>query len=159
MKRRKNGKKRRSVIQPPALERHERLEVALNEGMAASGLLDCRLKIFYQGRLGDSGLPVARALPIVIGILDAPGYCEYFYWERHMFMESYLLEKFGSGVFEVGLYDENNFELERFRYHVGGGPEYIHTPKASDDEDSEPKDPAVELSMMLLREYFLGEDD
>ena len=147
------------MIQNPTLERHETLEVALNEGMATSGLHSCRLKVFYQGRLGDSGLPVARGLPIVIGILDARNYCEYIYWERRIFMESYLREKFGSGIFEVGLYDESNSELGRYRYYIGGAPEYIHPSEEADYEDGEPKDPAVELFMMLLRERFLGEDE
>ena len=147
------------MIQNPTLERYETLELALNEGMAASGLHCSRIRIFYHGTLEDSGLPVDRGLPIVIGVLDARDYCEFIYWERRIFMESYLQETFGSGTYEVGLYDENNSELGRFRYHIGGAPEYIHSPKASDDEDSEPKDPAVELLRMLLREYFLGEDD
>ena len=159
MKRRRGSKKRKSMIQDPTLERYETLELALNEGMAASGLHCSRIKIFYHGTLEDSGLPVDRGLPIAIGILDARDFCECIWWERNMDMESYIRQEFGSGTFEVGLYDENNSELERFRYHIGGAPEYIHSPKASDDEDSEPKDPAVELSMMLLREYFLGEDD
>ena len=147
------------MIQNPTPERHETLEVALNEGMPTSGLYDCRLKVFYQGRLGDSGLPVARALPIVIGIRDARDYCQCIYWERHMFMGSYLQKEFGSGTFEVGLYDENNSELGRFRYCIGGAPEYIHPSEEADYEDGEPKDPAVELFMMLLRERFLGEDE
>ena len=159
MKRRRGGKKRKSMIQNPTLERHETLELALNEGMATFGLHCCRLKVFYQGRIGDSGPSVVRGLPIVIGVLDARDYCECIYWERRIFMESYLREAFGSGTFEVGLYDESNSELGRYRYYIGGAPEYIHSPKASDDEDSEPKDPAVELFMMLFRERFLREDD
>ena len=78
-------------------------------------------------------------------------------------MESYLQETFGSGTFEVGLYDESNSELGRYRYYIGGASEYIHTPKASDDEDSEPKDPAVELvhdaiarTLLGRRRFFLG---
>jgi len=159
VKRRRNGKKRKSKIQNPTLERHETLEQALNEGMATSGLHGCRLKVFYKGALQDSGLPLDRGLPIVIGILDPQAFCECIWQEAHLSIEPYIRERFGSGIFEVGFYDENNSELGRYRYHIGGAPEYIHSPKASDDEDSEPKDPAIELFMMLFREHFLGEDD
>lgn len=164
MKRRKNGKNRKSKIQNPTLERSATLEQGLNEGMATCGLHYCRLKVFYQGRIGNSGLPVVTGIPIVIGVLDARAYCEYIYWERRMFMESYLQEEFGSGAFEVALYDENNCELGRYRYRIGGAPDYIHC-KASDHEDSESGNPLVELFRLFYKrhleedDYFLEEDD
>jgi len=151
VKRGRDGKRRKSKIQDPTLERPTTLEQGLTDGMATCGLHGCKLKVFYQGRLEDSGLPVVRGLSIVIGVIDARNYCEYIYWERRMFMESYLQETFGSGAFEVGLYDENNCELGRYRYRIGGAPEYVHS-KAPDDEGSEPEDPLITLFRISLEE-------
>lgn len=115
MKRRRDGKKRKSKIQNPTLERPTTLELGLQDGMATCGLHCCRLKFFYLGSIGDETFSVITGIPIVIGVLDARDYCEYIYWERRMFMESYLQETFGAGVFEVGLYDENNSELRKIQ--------------------------------------------
>lgn len=159
MKRRKEVKKRKSMIQNPALERPTTLEQALNAGMATCGLHCCRIKFFYQDRIVESGSPYVRGLPIVIGVLDARDYCECVWWENHTSIESYIQENFGSGTFEVGLYDENNSELGRYRYYIGGAPEYIHTSKASDDEDSDIEDQIKRLFMELFRDYRLEEDE
>ncbi len=156
MKRGRDGKKRKSMIQNPTLEHFITLEQGLCDSMATCGLHCCKIKVFYRGRLGE---PVATCLPIVIDVIDARDYCEAIYSERGFSMESYIQEEFGSGIFEAALYDENNAELGRYKYFIGGAPEYIHYSKASDDEDSELKDPVAKLFMMLLRERFLEEDD
>jgi len=162
VKRRKNGNNQKSKIQDTTLERPITLEQGLRDGMATCGLHCCRMKIFYQGSIGDfvaTGLYAATGLFTVIGVLDARDYCECVYLERGIFIESYIQEEFGSGVFEVGLYDENSSEIGRYRYYISGAPEYIHTPKASGHKDSESEDPIVKLFMMLFRERFLEEDD
>ncbi len=55
-------------------------------------------------------------------------------------MDSYLRDEFGSGVFKVGLYDENDVERGIYEYNVGGESEYVHPSEAANQELKELKD-------------------
>ncbi|MFC1715571.1 hypothetical protein ACFL6S_18010 [Candidatus Poribacteria bacterium] len=149
MKRRREGKKWKSKIQNPMLERPVTLVLGLRAGMTKSGLHGCKIKIFHCGR---AGLPYDRTgVPIVIDVLDAREYWDYTYRERGMLIESYIRQEFGSGFFEVGLY-ENCCEIGRYEYNLGGAAPYVHQSKASDHEDSEPEDLFVKLLLSAIDE-------
>ena len=83
MKCRRDGRKRKNMIQNPTLEHHISLEQALKAGMATCGLHYCKLKVIHQGRTG---------LPIVIAILEPRDFSEYTFWEEPLCIESYTGE-------------------------------------------------------------------
>ena len=53
----------------------------------------------------------------------------------------------------MALYDENNSELGRYRYNLGGAPEYIHPSEEADYGDGESEN----LLLKILR-IFMEED-
>lgn len=127
MKSRKKVRKRKSKIENPATPEHLwALEPALG-AMYEAGLRPYKLTIFYQSRTG---------LRLFVGNLDP----EYFYNEIYVAvngcMESYIQSEFGSGEFEVGIYDENNIELGKYSYRLGGAPEYVHPSEEEEDFDT-----------------------
>jgi hypothetical protein len=115
------ARKRKSKIENPAIPEHLwALEPALGV-MYESGLRPYKLTIFYQSRTG---------IPIFVDTLDAE-YCYSMYLESSI--EFYIRSEFGSGNFEVVIYEENNIELGRYSYRIGGAPEYIHPSEAEED--------------------------
>ncbi len=126
MRRRREGKKWKSKIQNPTLERPMTVELGLTENIGF--LHQWNIKIFHQVR--------RTGLPIVIDVLNGREYYDYVCDEYNMCIQEYVRNKFGSGTFEVGLYDETSCELCRYKYHIGGAAEYIPLSEASNSGNS-----------------------
>ena len=140
MRRRIDGKRRKSSkIQDPALEHPRTLKLGIMESLQSGYCYCWKLRIFHQGRTG---------LPIVISVLDPRSFWDYIYEMRGMRMESYLQETFGAGTFEVGLYDENDIERGKYRYHIGGADKYIH-PSEYVNQDLEDSKDMVKLASTM----------
>ncbi len=86
-----------------------------------------KLKVFYQSRTG---------IPLFVGALDPEYFYNNIYLEFNGCIESYIQSEFGSGNFEVAIYDENNIELGRYSYRLGGAAEYVHPSEEEEDFDT-----------------------
>jgi len=138
MKHRREGKKRKSKIQTPALTHPRTLELCLMEGLQSGYRYRWKVKIWHRGRTG---------LPVVIDTLNLDK-CRYIYESPLMDIESYLREEFGSGEFEAVFYDENDVERGKYKCPVGGAEEYIHPSEYVDQELEDIKNMAKLVSIM-----------
>jgi len=73
-----------------------------------------KLKVIHEGRKG-----LQRVIHQMV--LDNDDVIE-----EVNYIENYIRDKFGSGEFQVRIYDYNDIERGRSTYNLGGAPEYIH---------------------------------
>ena len=138
MKHRREGKKRKSKIQTPALTRPRTLKLCMMEGLQSGYCYRWKVKIWHRGRTG---------LPVVIDTLNLDK-CRYIYEYPRMGIESYLREEFGSGEFEAVFYDENDVERGKYKCPIGGAEEYIHPSEYVNQELEDIKDMVKLVSTM-----------
>lgn len=108
---RKPGK-RKSRIPETDPEQPETLELAIMQAQAEGRYPYWKLKVFHKGRTG-----IPRVIDQIYLTDEA---------ETARDISNYMRTKFGSGEFEVRVYDENKIEKGRYKYRLGGAPEYIH---------------------------------